>query len=145
LPPDELLARLDDTVRRLAEEDTDAPDEFPAVLAATCLYAVYDPATGRCTMAAAGHPPPAITDPQGQVTFPDLPTGTPLGVGLGVPFKAVELELSEGSVLAFYTDGLVESRDEDIDVGMHRLGAALAQPDQSLEDLCSSVMETVPT
>jgi serine phosphatase RsbU (regulator of sigma subunit)/anti-sigma regulatory factor (Ser/Thr protein kinase) len=144
LPPDELLARLDDTVRRLTEEDTDGPDEFPAVLAATCLYAVYDPATRRCTMAAAGHPPPAITDPQGQVTFPDLPTGTPLGVGLGVPFEAVELELSEGSVLAFYTDGLVESRDEDIDVGMHRLGAALAQPDQSLEDLCSSVMETVP-
>ncbi|MET8413254.1 ATP-binding SpoIIE family protein phosphatase, partial [Streptomyces sp. NPDC005195] len=144
LPPDELLTRLDDTVRRLAEEDTDGPDEFPVILAATCLYAVYDPATRRCTMAQAGHLPPAITDPQGQVTFPDLPTGTPLGVGLGVPFEAVELELSEGSVLAFYTDGLVESRDEDIDVGMHRLGAALAQPDQSLEDLCSSVMETVP-
>ncbi|MEU8690540.1 SpoIIE family protein phosphatase [Streptomyces sp. NPDC048665] len=145
LPPDELLACLDDTVRRLAEEDADGPDEFPVVLGATCLYAIYDPDTRRCTMAAAGHPPPAITDPQGQITFPDLPTGTPLGVGLGVPFEAVELELSEGSVLAFYTDGLVESRDEDIDVGMHRLGAALAQPDQSLEDLCSSVMETVPT
>ncbi|MGW4516466.1 SpoIIE family protein phosphatase [Streptomyces sp. NPDC004393] len=144
LPPEELLARLDDTVRRLTEEDTDGPDEFPVILAATCLYAVYDPATRRCTMAAAGHPPPAITDPQGQVTFPDLPTGTPLGVGLGVPFEAVEMELSEGSVLAFYTDGLVESRDEDIDVGMHRLGAALTQPDQSLEDMCSSVMETVP-
>jgi anti-sigma regulatory factor (Ser/Thr protein kinase) len=96
-------------------------------------------------MALAGHPPPAIIDPQGQVTFPDLPSGAPLGLGLGlVPFETMEVELPEGSQLAFYTDGLVESRDQDIDVGMQRLAAALAQPDQSLEDLCSSVMETVP-
>ncbi|MEU6325417.1 SpoIIE family protein phosphatase [Streptomyces sp. NPDC047009] len=146
LPPDELLAHLDDTVQRLAEEDADATDQTPTVVGATCLYAVYDPITRRCTMARAGHPPPAIIRPQGQVTFPDLPTGAPLGLGLGlVPFDAVEVELPEGSLLAFYTDGLVESRDDDIDVGMHRLGTALAQPEQSLEDLCSSVMETVPT
>ncbi|WP_433446176.1 SpoIIE family protein phosphatase [Streptomyces sp. CA-142005] len=146
LPPDELLNHLDDSVRRLTGEDDDAPDEIPAIMGATCVYAVYDPATRQCTMARAGHPPPAIVDAQGQVTFPDLPTGAPLGLGLGlVPFDAVEVELPEGSLLAFYTDGLVESRDDDIEVGMHRLGTALAQPEQSLEDLCSSVMETVPT
>ncbi|MDT0465154.1 SpoIIE family protein phosphatase [Streptomyces gibsoniae] len=146
LPPDELLNHLDDSVRRLTGEDDDAPDQIPAIMGATCVYAVYDPATRQCTMARAGHPPPAIVDAQGQVTFPDLPTGAPLGLGLGlVPFDAVEVELPEGSLLAFYTDGLVESRDEDIDVGMHRLGTALAQPEQSLEDLCSSVVETVPT
>ncbi|MGW9031588.1 SpoIIE family protein phosphatase [Streptomyces sp. NPDC055722] len=144
LPPDELLSHLDDSVRRLAEEDDD-PDQA-STMGATCLYAVYDPATRRCTMARAGHVPPAIIDSDGHVTFPDLPTGAPLGLGLGlVPFDAVEVELPEGSLLAFYTDGLVESRDEDIDVGMRRLGTALARPDQSLEDLCSSVMETVPT
>ncbi|WP_159045633.1 ATP-binding SpoIIE family protein phosphatase, partial [Streptomyces puniciscabiei] len=144
LPADELLSHLDDCVRRMTEEDDDA--DQARVVGATCLYAVYDPVTGRCTMARAGHPPPAIIDPQGQVTFPDLPTGAPLGLGLGlVPFEAIEVELPAGSRLAFYTDGLVESRDEDIDVGMHRLGAALAQPDESLEDLCSSVMEAVPT
>ncbi|MFF7187512.1 SpoIIE family protein phosphatase [Streptomyces sp. NPDC008222] len=143
LPPDELLGHLDDSVRRLTGEDDDAPDQ---IMGATCVYAVYDPATRQCTMARAGHPPPAIVDAQGQVTFPDLPTGAPLGLGLGlVPFEAVEVELPEGSLLAFYTDGLVESRDDDIDVGMHRLGTALAHPEQSLEDLCSSVVETVPT
>ncbi|WP_234020812.1 SpoIIE family protein phosphatase [Streptomyces sp. 142MFCol3.1] len=146
LPPDELLAQLDNTVRRLTEGDADSPDHTPAVVGATCLYAVYDPVTRKCTMARAGHPPPAITDPQGHVTFPDLPTGAPLGLGLGlVPFGAVEVELPEGSLLAFYTDGLVESRDDDIDAGMHRLGAALARTGQSLEDLCSSVMESLPT
>ncbi|MFF4550551.1 SpoIIE family protein phosphatase [Streptomyces sp. NPDC001406] len=142
LPPDELLGHLDDTVRRLNDEDADVP----AVVGATCLYAVYDPVTRRCTIARAGHPPPLIVDAQGRITIPDLPAGAPLGLGLGlVPFEAVELELAEGSVLAFYSDGLVESRDEDIDVGLRRLGAALAQPASSLEDLCSRAMETLPT
>jgi PAS domain S-box-containing protein len=144
LPPDELLARLDDTVQRLAEEDADAPDQTSTVVGATCVYAVYDPVTRKCAMARAGHPPPAIIDPQGRVTFPDLPTGTPLGIGLGVPFEAVELELPEGSLLALYTDGLIETRDHDIDVGMRRLGTALAQPDRSLEDLCTRAMEIIP-
>ncbi|MFE9611924.1 SpoIIE family protein phosphatase [Streptomyces sp. NPDC006012] len=144
LPPDELLAHLDDTVQRLAEEDVDAPDQIPAVAGATCLYAVYDPVTRKCAMAGAGHPPPAIIDPQGRVTFPDLPTGTPLGLGMGNPFEAVELELPEGSLLALYTDGLIETRDQDIDVGMHRLGSALAQPGRSLEDLCTRAVESFP-
>ncbi|MEV6057264.1 SpoIIE family protein phosphatase [Streptomyces sp. NPDC052107] len=148
LPPDELLAHLDDTVRRLNDEnevDDDIPDQAPVVVGATCLYAVYDPVTRRCAMARAGHLPPAIIDPQGCVTFPDMPAGAPLGLGLGVlAFESVELELPEGSVLAFYTDGLVESRDDDIDVGLQRLGTALTQSGRSLEDLCSQVVETLP-
>ncbi|MER7834329.1 SpoIIE family protein phosphatase [Streptomyces sp. NPDC096040] len=147
LPPDGLLAHLDNTVRRMNDEDADGSDEDATAVSATCLYAVYDPITRQCTMARAGHPPPAIIDPQGQVTFPDLPAGAPLGLGLGLSaFESVEVELPEGSVLAFYTDGLVESRDDDIDVGLHRLDAALSlsESDRSLEDLCSEVMETVP-
>ncbi|MFI9804603.1 SpoIIE family protein phosphatase [Streptomyces sp. NPDC052301] len=145
LPPDELLAHLDDTVRRLNDEDCDVSDPVPAVVGATCLYAVYDPVTRGCTLARAGHPPPLIVDAQGRVTVPDLPAGAPLGLGLGlVPFESVEVDLPEGSVLAFYSDGLVESRDEDIDVGLQRLGAALAQPGASLEDLCSRAMKTLP-
>ncbi|MFJ8028870.1 SpoIIE family protein phosphatase [Streptomyces sp. NPDC096311] len=144
LPPDELLTRLDDTVQRLAEVDGEAPEEAPTAVGATCLYAVYDPGTRKCTMAGAGHPPPAIVDPQGRVTFPALPTGTPLGIGAGVPFEAVEMELAEGSLLALYTDGLVETRDHDIDEGMRRLGTALSQPGRSLEDLCTSAMDNSP-
>ncbi|MGJ5749815.1 PAS domain S-box-containing protein [Streptomyces puniciscabiei] len=144
LPPDELLTHLDDTVRRLNDEDTDDTDQAPAVVGATCLYAVYDPVTRRCTVSRAGHPPPLVVGAQGRVTVPDLPAGAPLGLGLGlVPFESVELELPEGSVLALYSDGLVESRDEDIDAGLRRLGAALAQPGASLEDMCSRVMETL--
>ncbi|MFF0223698.1 SpoIIE family protein phosphatase [Streptomyces sp. NPDC004629] len=143
LPPDELLARLDDTIVRLAEEDLDDPTRTDAVAGATCLYAVYDPVTRRCTMARAGHPPPAIVQPDGRVGFPDLPSGLPLGVGMAT-FEAVELDLPEGCVLAFYTDGLVETRDADIDAGMDRLGAALARPDRPLDELCSAVVGTLP-
>ncbi|MER5596266.1 SpoIIE family protein phosphatase [Streptomyces sp. NPDC002265] len=145
LPPAELLSRLDNTIQRLVEEeDAEPADGTTAVVGATCLYAVYDPATRVCTMARAGHPPPAIIDPQGRVAFPDLPTGAPLGLGLGLgdPFESMELELPEGSLIAFYTDGLVESRDHDIDDGMNSLGAALAEPDRALEDLCDLATES---
>ncbi|MFD7438786.1 SpoIIE family protein phosphatase [Streptomyces sp. NPDC059861] len=141
LPPEELLTHLDDTVQRLVEEDAEAPDQASTVAGATCLYAVYDPVTRRCTMASAGHPPPAVVDPSGHVTFPALPTGAPLGVGLGTPMEAVELELPERSLLALYTDGLIECRGQDIDDGMRRLGAALTRPYQSLEELCTRAME----
>ncbi|MFD7878301.1 SpoIIE family protein phosphatase [Streptomyces sp. NPDC059766] len=143
LPPAELLSRLDNTIQRLVEEeDAEPADGMTAVMGTTCLYAVYDPATRVCTMARAGHPPPAIIDPQGRVAFPDLPTGAPLGLGLGDPFESVELELPEGSLIAFYTDGLVESHDHDIDDGMDSLGAALAEPDRDLEDLCDRATQS---
>ncbi|MEU4098343.1 SpoIIE family protein phosphatase [Streptomyces sp. NPDC026673] len=143
LPPDELLTHLDDTVQRLAEEEADCSERAPAVVGATCLYAVYDPVTRRCAMARAGHPPPAIVDPEGGVSFPDLPTGTPLGFGVGVPFESVEMELPEGSLLALYTDGLIETRDHDIEEGMRRLGAALARPGRDLDDVCTRAVESV--
>ncbi|MGW2938018.1 SpoIIE family protein phosphatase [Streptomyces sp. NPDC001156] len=143
LPPDELLAHLDDLIVHLTEADADPRDPDTVTMAATCLYAVYDPATRTCTMARAGHPPPAIVDPHGDVTFPDLPTGAPLGLGL-LPFESVELELPEASVLALYSDGLIESRDQDIDVGMDRLATALARPGLPLESLCSSAIDTLP-
>ncbi|WP_449350025.1 PP2C family protein-serine/threonine phosphatase [Streptomyces shaanxiensis] len=86
-------------------------------MGATCVYAVYDPVSRSCTMARAGHPPPAVVTPDGEVRFLDLPAGPPLGVG-GLPFESVEVELAEGSVLALYTDGLVEAADRDIEVGL---------------------------
>ncbi|MET8411251.1 SpoIIE family protein phosphatase [Streptomyces sp. NPDC005195] len=141
MPPDEVLSRLDEQVIRFAEaEDPCHPDT--TMMAATCLYAVYDPVTRTCTMARAGHPPPAVIAPCGQVTFPDLPAGAPLGLGL-VPFESTTVELAEGSVLALYTDGLIEARHQDITDGMNRLRAALSRPGLTLDDLCSSTVDTL--
>ncbi|WP_431959271.1 SpoIIE family protein phosphatase [Actinacidiphila sp. bgisy160] len=140
LPPDELLAHLDDLVMRLTEEETADPSVAAAVTGATCLYAVYDPATRRLTTARAGHPPPAVVDPSGRVTFAELPAGPPLGLG-AMPFESAELELAEGSIVALYTDGLIETSGEDIDVGLGRLTHALAHPELPLQELCSAVLE----
>ncbi|MFC9479162.1 SpoIIE family protein phosphatase [Streptomyces griseus] len=143
LPPDELLARLDDLVLRLSEEEpATGPVERggTTVVGATCLYAVYDPASGCCTMARAGHPPPVIVTPDGAVSFPDLPSGPPLGLG-GLPFESQEIELPEGSLLGLYTDGLIEGTDKDMESGMGRLGRAVSRGGLPLEDLCPAVVK----
>ncbi|MFI6490064.1 SpoIIE family protein phosphatase [Streptomyces sp. NPDC050564] len=140
LPPDELLSHLDDLVGRidLDEAGTESPT---GVLGATCLYAIYDPVTRRCVMARAGHLTPALVHPDGTVTFADVPTGPPLGLG-GMPFQNAELDLAEGTQLVLYTDGLIEDRRRDLDVGMEMLRAALAgHPDRPPEDSCQAVLD----
>ncbi|SDP08918.1 SpoIIE family protein phosphatase [Actinacidiphila guanduensis] len=139
LPPEEVLARLDELVVGLARDRPEEELTSPSV-GATCVYVVYDPATRRCTMASAGHPPPAVVTPDGQVELVRLPPGTPIGVGLG-DYRSVEMELAEGSLIALYTDGLVETRDADIDHGLDRLCTALAVPATTLEDLCTQVID----
>ncbi|MGW5124776.1 SpoIIE family protein phosphatase [Streptomyces sp. NPDC004069] len=141
LAPDELLARLDDLVARLDRDG--APGGGEGLAGATCLYAVYDPCSGTCTLARAGHPPPALVDPDGTVTFPDVPAGPPLGLG-GLPFEATELRLPEGSRLVLYTDGLVANRERDIGAGLELLRAALAHPDRTPEQTCRAVLDALP-
>ncbi|MFJ8474263.1 SpoIIE family protein phosphatase [Kitasatospora sp. NPDC094011] len=141
LPPDELLGHLDELVNRIDQEE--AGDAGSAGLTgATCLYAIYDPVSRRCTLAGAGHPPPAVVDPQGRVTFPELPTGPPLGLAV-LPFESVELELAEGSRLVLYTDGLVEDRERDIDEGLELLRTALSGPPRTPEQTCADVLRVM--
>ncbi|MFJ7071296.1 SpoIIE family protein phosphatase [Streptomyces sp. NPDC098781] len=147
LPPEEVLAHLDDVVARSAREDSvEAGGEAAAVaqsVGSGCVYIVYDPVDGTCTMAAAGHPAPAVVMPDGTVTFVDLPQGPPLGVG-GPPFESVELALAEGSTLALHTDGLLAGGDEGaVNSDRERLRQALERPAASLELRCRSVVEAL--
>ncbi|MFI2454300.1 SpoIIE family protein phosphatase [Streptomyces chengbuensis] len=143
LPPADLLARLDDLVLRIdADQPPGADSERAQVTGATCLYAVYDPVGGRCTIAHAGHLPPAVVDPEGRVVFPELPVSPPLGVG-GHPFEETELDLAEGSRLVLFTDGLVEDRQRDIDEGLAMLRDALARPGLTPEETCVAVMSAL--
>ncbi|MET8623357.1 SpoIIE family protein phosphatase [Kitasatospora sp. NPDC004669] len=141
LPPDELLGHLDELVNRI-DQDEAAFSESSWLAGATCLYAIYDPVSRRCTVASAGHPPPAVVDPQGHVVFPELPTGPPLGLA-ALPFETVELELAEGSRLVLYTDGLVEDRERDIDEGLELLRTALSGPPRTPEQTCTDVLGTM--
>ncbi|MEU5483906.1 SpoIIE family protein phosphatase [Streptomyces mirabilis] len=140
LPPDELLSHLDDLVGRIDQDEQDT-DGVAGVVGATCLYAIYDPVTRRCVMARAGHLAPALVHPDGTVTFVDVPTGPPLGLG-GLPFQTAELDIAEGAQLVLYTDGLIEDRRRDLDVGMELLRDALAgHPDRSPEESCQAVLD----
>ncbi|WP_329141811.1 MULTISPECIES: sodium/proline symporter PutP [unclassified Streptomyces] len=145
LPPDELLAHLDDLVIGLMGP-AEAEDETAgaAFLGATCLYAVYDPVSRRFTLARAGHLPPVIVGPDGTADVLDLPAGPPLGLGY-LPFESVELELTEGSLIALYTDGLIETFDRDLDVGLSRLGDALVVPGQTLEEVGLGAVDALLT
>jgi serine phosphatase RsbU (regulator of sigma subunit) len=128
LPPDEILSHLNDLVWGLGADSL-----------ATCLYAIYDPTTAICTVAQAGHPPLAIVYPDGQVRFAEAPGDPPLGVA-EPPFGVVELPVPQDGLLVLYTDGLIESANCDIDLGMGRLAELLrAHHAQDLGQLCDSL------
>ncbi|MBA2813593.1 SpoIIE family protein phosphatase [Streptomyces sp. KM273126] len=144
LPPDELLGHLDELVSRIDQDEAEE-GSGAAVTGATCLYAIYDPVSRHCTLARAGHPPPAVVRPDGSVEFPEVPAGPPLGVG-GLPFETADLELPEGSRLVLYTDGLVEDRERDIGSGLDLLRTALGQADPAAppDSTCQAVLDALP-
>ncbi|MDT0343343.1 SpoIIE family protein phosphatase [Streptomyces litchfieldiae] len=141
LPPDELLGRLSELADRDDRDESDT-DGLGSVTGATCLYAIYDPVEGHCTMARAGHLPPALVHPDGRVEFPELSAQPPLGVA-AVPFETAELRLAEGSRLVLYTDGLVEAPDRDIDEGLELLRTALTGRPGDPEEMCDAVLGTM--
>lgn len=146
LPPEELLTHLDDVVIPLTAEGggVDSDPQIAGGMAATCLYAVYDPTSRRCTLARAGHPLPLVKRPDGSADLIDLPAGPPLGLG-GLPFESAEVELHEGSILALYTDGLIEGRRRDPDDGVAALRRVLSQPVPSLEAACDAILAELPS
>ncbi|MFF9807477.1 SpoIIE family protein phosphatase [Streptomyces coeruleorubidus] len=154
IEPAEVLSQLDEIARGLGapggvQQATRAarrPREadLSEVYLATCVYAVYDSVTRRCTFANAGHLPPVLVEPGEPALMLDVPPGLPLGVG-GEPFEEVEVELPEGALLALYTDGLVESRDHPLDEGLQAFVSTLSDPTQPLEDVCDHVLNTLDT
>ncbi|MEY9941477.1 SpoIIE family protein phosphatase [Streptacidiphilus sp. MAP5-3] len=144
LDPGELLVHLDDLVQRLAVE---SDGEYQDLSGATCLYAIYDPVTGHCAMASAGHPPPLLVAPDGSTAFAELDPGPPLGVG-AFPFEVAEVRLEPGSTLALYTDGLVQGADHDLDAGMARLlrqAGRLCLAERPLADAARGLLSAVTT
>ncbi|MFE3883620.1 SpoIIE family protein phosphatase [Streptomyces lydicus] len=121
-----------------------ATADLSEVYLATCVYAVYDPVTRRCTFANAGHLPPALVEDGEDALLLDVPPGMPLGVG-GEPFEEIEVELPDGALLALYTDGLVESRHHPLEEGLQAFRAALSHADRPLEDACDQVLSAMDT
>ncbi|MFD6812517.1 SpoIIE family protein phosphatase, partial [Streptomyces anthocyanicus] len=151
VPPYEILGLLDELTGRIDEEGEPAAGGDggrgrgqETITGATCLYAIYDSASGVCTVASAGHPGPAVVDAEGRVEFPPLAPGLPLGLGLGdVPFESTELRLAEGDKLVLFTDGLLEDQGRDVGAGLRLLRRTLERPGRSPEQICADVLATL--
>ena len=135
LPPAETLQQLDELMQELGAREP----HF-----ATCVYAVFDAVTGTCELASAGHLPPLLVHPDGSNELLDISPSPPLGIGTG-PVLSRTLEIEDGSLLVLYTDGLVERRGEDIDVGLERLREMFGPgaTEKPLEDLCRGTLAGV--
>ncbi|MFE1834708.1 SpoIIE family protein phosphatase [Streptomyces sviceus] len=115
--------------------------DLGAELFASCLYLRLDPERGRAVMARAGHPPPLLRRPDGRVRVLDLAGGPLLGIDGSAVYPTTEVELTPGSVLVLYTDGLIESPGVDIEDALAELGRQLAEAgDRPLDELADELV-----
>jgi anti-sigma regulatory factor (Ser/Thr protein kinase) len=124
LPPSAVLGLLDHQLMELVDVPDDGEQSRPRF--ATACYAVVEPGVDVLRVSNAGHPPMLVRDPSGAVRVVPLPAGPPLGLGLGGYEDGLVLA-PPGSTLALFTDGLVESRVRDLDVGLAAVADVLAR------------------
>ncbi|MER7972391.1 SpoIIE family protein phosphatase [Streptomyces sp. NPDC096080] len=155
------MIQLSTAVRALAQLDLGPVDlmrrldalaaTIPGASFATCMYAEWDPGLRTCTLVGAGHPPPLLRPPCGPCAPVALAgAGLPLGLGTG-GYEATVLHITEPALLVLYSDGLVESRQCDIEQGIGLLAqsldtAAAHAPDGSddpwLPSLCRELLDS---
>ncbi len=111
----------------------------------TVACAVIDLGTGRCRIAAAGHPPPVLVHPDGRGEAIMGGRSMPL-VGRDEARGEVVVELPHGATLALYTDGVVERRRESIDDGIGRLrDLAAGMADRPVGVMADALLGTLVT
>jgi serine phosphatase RsbU (regulator of sigma subunit) len=111
----------------------------PGEIATMCLISI-EVATGAAVLANAGHPPPVLSSPAGARLITEH---TPL---LGISVRAavdVDFVLDRGATLVLYTDGLIETRAEDLDHGFGRLTDAASCVEPDLEAFASRLLADV--
>jgi len=125
--PAEVLGRLDQQVQH-----------FDPEAMATVLLAMFEPSFGRLHLSSAGHPPPVLALPGQPAVLLDVPSDHPVGVPGGLRRRATTINVPPGALLCFYTDGLVESRNTSLNVGLDRLcGSVVAGP---VDSVCAEIM-----
>ncbi|MGW2964564.1 SpoIIE family protein phosphatase [Streptomyces sp. NPDC001220] len=145
LSPEEVLARLDGVVKSISgfqASGTGEGESGTAAMDLRCVYAVYDPATGRLSIASAGHHLPVIARPDGEMNVPAAPVGPPLGTS-EMRAKAAELRLEAGSTLVFSSSFRDSPTASASDEQEHLMQALSAGADVPLKDLKEKVLETI--
>jgi phosphoserine phosphatase RsbU/P len=125
--PAEVLARLDRMMQH-----------FEPGSLATVAYAVFDPGMDRVRICLAGHYPPVVAVPGQPAELVHVAPGLLIGAAPGAQRRATTLQIAPGTLLCFYTDGLIERRDQTIDDGLARLCRAVTA--QSPDAACAAVM-----
>ncbi|MFG1883161.1 SpoIIE family protein phosphatase [Micromonospora sp. NPDC049102] len=110
---------------------------------ATVLCLLFNPRSGRLRYASAGHPSPLLIRGDDVAFLHDRALGPPVGAIPGVTYRTVEGELSPGSRLLLYTDGLIEDRQLGIDAALAQLRVDAAVPGEHVADLIDAVVERV--
>lgn len=120
-----IMGRMRSALRAYALETRDPADvlrrldrkmqHFESDVMATVSYIVADPATGQAHIASAGHFAPVIAAPDRDPVLADIAVGVPIGVADDPPRQATTIQLTPGTVLCQFTDGLVERRGILID------------------------------
>jgi hypothetical protein len=114
-------------------------DQFEIDTFATVACAVSSPPYETLTIALAGHPPPVVAAPERPATIPEIEGSTPIGMLGGSARRSTTIPLAPGTVVAFYTDGLIERRGESIDVGLERVRDATSSG--PAERVAASIMQ----
>lgn len=130
MSPAETTAALDELMDRL-----------PVASMATYFLGYLDVASGTLTWCSAGHPPPAIARPGDKARWIEGPVAPPLGAMFGQQPTESATNLPSDARMVLYTDGLIERRDTQLDVGMPELLARLeANAGDSAEQMISRIV-----
>jgi phosphoserine phosphatase RsbU/P len=125
--PAEVLGRLD---RKMQHFEPDA--------LATVLYAVFDPGRDRMRVCLAGHFPPVIARPGQPAELARVVAGLLIGAAAGVQRPVSTVHIPPGTLLCFFTDGLIERPGEPIDDALARLCRVVTA--ESPDAACAEVM-----
>ncbi len=115
--------------------------EFASGRFTSCLYLTVDLATGTACLANAGHLPPLLSRPGSPTQVLDPEPNLLLGIDPDITYVTTELRLPPGSILALYTDGLIEQPGGSLTDAIADLAArVIPAPAQPLHSLAESLI-----
>jgi sigma-B regulation protein RsbU (phosphoserine phosphatase) len=128
-PPGQMLELVNKTLHQRPVEG-----QFVAV-----TYAIYDPKNRSISLSNSGLPYPLLVR-AGQPTFLDV-GGVPLGLFQDSTYDETSLQLLEDDVLVFYSDGVIEMRnDQGDEFGLNRLADSVrANYQKSADEIVKAV------
>jgi sigma-B regulation protein RsbU (phosphoserine phosphatase) len=134
---------LDASPERVLDLVDHKVNHFEIGTMATVACAVLDPPFDTMRLAVAGHLPPVVAAPGRPAWLAEVDVSPPIGTNFASqPRSSTTIPLAPDSVVAFYTDGLVERRGESLDVGLERLRRAtsVGAPDGVAREIMRQVI-----